>query len=340
MSVNIKIANPQDNKLWNNVVESSPHGTIFHRWEWLKLAEVQSKTKFLPVMIFQGSNLLALYPVFIQKKGPIYLAFSPPPHTYMLYLGPILVGYEGMKQDKKENLFLKVQKEFDKLIFSELNCKYARIRTAPGLFDSRPLLWSGYRVEPYYTYAIDLTKGIDAVWGDFDRKLRVDINKAYREKVFIKEGNREDLSFILSLLSRRFIQQGYKPLDYLPYLDGLYGTFQNHHMKIFLGCQGGDILSGLIALFDKDRVYLWTGIPKNKSGGVPVNDLIQWEVIKWAAEHGYRWYEEMDSGDDRRLTQFKSKYNPNLQIWFSAERYSSSVFSLLSSMVRYLRSVH
>ncbi|MDH7594383.1 MAG: GNAT family N-acetyltransferase [Methanomicrobiales archaeon] len=335
--MDIRIADSQDIQLWNSVVEGSPHGTIFHRWEWCKLAETQSKTTFLPLMIFRGSNLMALYPVFIQRKGVVNLAFSPPPHSYLLYQGPILVGYEGMKQDKKESLFFKVQEEFDKFVFSVWNCRYIRIRTAPGLYDSRPLLWSHYKVEPYYTYAIDLTKGIDGVWEDFDRKLRVDIKKACREGVDVKEGGSNDLPFIQSLLSQRFIQQGYKPLDYLPYLNGLYSIFQQNQMKIFLGCKEGDILSGLIALFDKDRAYLWTGIPKYNAKGIPVNDLIQWEVIKWAAEHGYKWYEEMDSGDDRRLTQFKSKYNPTLQIWFSAERYSAPVFQIFSSLFKFTR---
>ena len=57
----------------------------------------------------------------------------------MLYLGPVIADYESLKQDKKESTYIQIQKELDNYIFETKGCKYARIRTAPGLYDSRPL---------------------------------------------------------------------------------------------------------------------------------------------------------------------------------------------------------
>jgi len=73
-------------------------------------------------------------------------------------------------------------------------------------------------------------------------------------------------------------------------------------------------------------MYLWVGIPKSDLVGISPNALIQWEAIKWAHAHGLRFYEEMDAGDDPRLRYFKSKYNPELVIWYSATKYSSIVY--------------
>ncbi len=57
----------------------------------------------------------------------------------MLYLGPVIAEYESLKQDKKETMFIQIQQETDKYLFETQGCKFARIRTSPGLFDSRPL---------------------------------------------------------------------------------------------------------------------------------------------------------------------------------------------------------
>jgi lysylphosphatidylglycerol synthetase-like protein (DUF2156 family) len=49
------------------------------------------------------------------------------------------------------------------------------------------------------------------------------------------------------------------------------------------------------------------------------------------------FYEEMDAGDDPRLRYFKSKYNPELVIWYAATRYSSGVYKIGERLFQLLR---
>jgi hypothetical protein len=58
-------------KAWDDLVLSSLHSTIFHTLDWLRLAEKQSQAEFLPCMFFKGTQLIAIYPVFIQKPAGI-----------------------------------------------------------------------------------------------------------------------------------------------------------------------------------------------------------------------------------------------------------------------------
>jgi hypothetical protein len=210
MGLTIQKLDADNEKAWDEVVFSSTHGTPFHSVEWLKVVQRHSPAEYLPLMFYKGSQLVAVYPVFILKQGPIKVALSPPSRSYMLYLGPVIADYASMKQDKKESTYIQVQQEADRYIFETEGCKYARIRSSPGLYDSRPLRWSGYTVEPFYTYRIDLTKGITFVWEQFDRKLRVEINRAEREGVTIRTGDRNDLEFIHDLLFKRYVDQGLK----------------------------------------------------------------------------------------------------------------------------------
>jgi hypothetical protein len=337
MALTLTIADETSQKIWDAAVLSSPHGMIFHTWQWLKIAEKQSSTKLLPILIHKGAQLIALYPVFLQKKGFINLAFSPPPRAYMLYLGPIIVDYDSFKQDKKESVFIQIQNEVDKYIFDIKKCKYARVRSSPGLYDSRPLSWSGYIVNPYYTYRIDLTEGTNSVWEQFDGDLRRSIAKSIKEGITIRSGDKEDLEFIHQSLFNRYKAQGFRPNDYTKYLSSIYDRFYPENMKIFIAEYKGERVGGTFNLHFKNVMYFWVGLPKTDLGGIYPNDLINWEAIKWAQMNGLEYYELMDSGDDPRLRHFKSKYNPDLVIWYEATKHSSSFYKIGEGLMKSIR---
>lgn len=319
-------------KEWDVLVEQSPHGTLFHTWDWLKIVEKHIDSKFYPIMLYKGTNLVGIYPIFLRKKAFVRFAFSPPPKAYLLYLGPVIKEYENMKQDKKESTMIQIQKEVDRFLFSELKCNYVRIRSSPGLFDSRPLRWAGYEIMPHYTYRIDLIKGVKNVWEQFDRKLRVDINRAKREGITVEEGNNKDIDFIHYSLSRRYIEQDLTPSDHRKFLLDLYNKFFPTNMRIFIAKYEGESVGGTIFLCYKDIMYLWVGVPKSELKGISPNDMVQWEAINWACENGCRYYEEMDAGDDIRLRHFKSKYNPELAIWYTGKKYSSYIYKVLENI--------
>jgi hypothetical protein len=135
MALTITTLDSKKEKAWDDLVVSSFFGTLFHTVEWLKLVQKHSNAEYLPLMFYKGTQLVAIYPVFVQKQGPVKVALSPPSRSYMLYLGPVIADYETMKQDKKESTYIKVQQEMDNYIFNKKGCKYARIRSSPGLYD-------------------------------------------------------------------------------------------------------------------------------------------------------------------------------------------------------------
>jgi len=336
MPIEIKVAGNDDAALWDRLVGSSPHGTIFHTWKWLKIAEKHTNSKLYPIIGYKGTEPIGVYPLFLIKKRGVKLVFSPPPKTLLLYLGPAFVNFQKLKQSVRESLFVEFQAEVDEFIASELRGNYVRVRTSPWLLDSRPLRWAGYEVEPLYTYMIDLTKGVEHVWSNLNRKLRVSIEKTRREGVSVEMGDKEDLEFLRNALAARFEAQGFKPQKdyYKAYLHDLYETFHPQNMKIFIAKHGGERVGGLVALCYKDWAALWIGVPKTDLKGIYPNDLALWEAIKWACEHGFKYYEEMDAGDAPRLRHFKAKFNPELAVWFSAVKYSSLVFKGLEKAVR------
>jgi len=340
MTINLKIAVEGDGGLWDDVVEKSPHGTLFHTWEFLKIVEKHTKSTLYPILGLRGTTPIGVYPLFLQKKHSSNLVFSPPPGTLLLYMGPVLIDYDKLKQSKKESIFQEFQKKINEFLHSEIQYNYVRIRASPGFIDSRPFLWTDYTVEPLYTYSIDLNKnGYEAVWKNFNKQVRIDINKTEREGVKAREGSRRDLELLQDSIADRFMKQGFRPRDHSRYLDNIYDSFHPDNFRVFVGEYKDNVVGGLTLFCYKERVSLWMGIPKTDLKGIYPNDLVLWESIKWASENGFKEYEIMDAGDDPRLRHFKSKFNPELSLWYSAEKYSSWIYRDAEKALRFYQKI-
>lgn len=229
-------------------------------------------------------------------------------------------------------------KEVDRFLSSEVKTNYIRVRTSPGLPDSRPFMWEEYDVNPLYTYVIKLDDD-RSIWNRLHRKTRVSIEKTKREGVKVEMGDYDDLRYLRTALYSRFKEQGYRPREdyYRGYLNNLYREFYPENMRIFVAKLNGERVGGLVTLCYKDWAALWIGIPKLRLSGIYPNDLVQWEAIKWACSETYRRYELMESGDDPRLIAFKSKFNPDLVPWFSAVKYSPTFFKAAERMLKFFR---
>ena len=328
MGFSIQIADNNSGDDWDDYIKSSSHGTIFHTWQWLKIMEKHTNSKFYPIQIFKGSSHIANYPIFFIKKGNFRLAFSPTSNTYSLYLGPVLHKYESYIQNKKEDYLMGIQSQMDRFLFSELKCNYVRLRTAPGISDSRPLLWAGYSVEPNYTYRLDLDVGLDNIWTQLHKTIRTNIKSAHGKGIVIEKGNKNDLQFFESELKRRFSAQGKNKSDLSAFLNDIFDEYNGRNLEIVVAKYHGEIISGIIHLNFNGVVYQWVGVPKPKIAGLSPNELLVWESITSAHEKGERFYEFMDGGSDPRLRRFKAKFNPDPCIWYSAEKYSHPVYEM------------
>lgn len=335
MSIDIRIANNSEAREWDQMVEASPNGTIFHTWEWIKIMEKHTGTKLYPIIGFKGHTPIGVFPIFYQKKHAIKMVFSPPPHASVLYLGPALPDYEKMKQSKKESAFLAFHDKVNDFINSELKASYISISTSPGLLDSRPLTWSGYQVEPRFNYLTDLSGGADHIWQQFKKNLRQDIERTRRKGITIEEGSKKEVIKVHELLVKRYKDQGKTVSDSKEYLLDLFKTFSKVGMRVLVAKYQGDIVTGLIDVHYKDKVTSWIGNLKSNMKKVSPNDLINWEAMKWACDNGYKYYETMGAASVKRLHSYYSKWSSGLLVWFLARKYPSITSKILESS--YLR---
>jgi len=335
----LKIIDNAEKDLWDNAVQTSPQGTIFHTWKWLKIVERYSQKKTLigrysstlyPLLVTEDSKIIGLMPVFCYSLPFLKMLTSPPVAVENYYLGPVLCNFEDLKPEKQQIMQMDFHRETENFIKNTLHPRRILIHTCPRFIDIRPFKWSGYEVEPRYTYEIDLSLGKDALWENFGKNLKYYLRRTEKEGVTVEQGSREDCSFIHDLLKQR--ERIHPPEDYL--LD-IFDAFSPENLHVFIARQNGKNLTGIIILTYQDSVIFWLGAPKLSVKGIIPNELVIWKSIVWAIENGYKRYEIMVA-DDLTLFPFKRKFNGTL-IPFYTLRWRSPFFRLVDAIYHGIR---
>ena len=330
--IELRVIGEEEAGEWDELVNKSPQGSIFHTWRWLKIVEKHTNSKLYPLIGMKGNTPIGIFPLFFKKKG-LKMVFSPPPGSAIPYLGPAIVNYNALKQSKRESIYKGFQRSVDEFI-SKLKPHYISVSLTPFM-DPRPFVWSGYRLNANFDYYLILT-GEDEVWKNFDLNLRQHIKKAEKKGIKIEEGSKEDLEFIYNSLLRRYREQKRTVTVPKDYLMELYDAFYPENLKVFIARYEGENVGGIVALIFKDKIVFWIGAAKPEMKKVSPNDLAQWEAIRWACSHGLRVYEEIGAGTER-LVEFKNKYNPELSIRFTAVK-SSLLSTILEKIYPKLKS--
>ena len=120
-------------------------------------------------------------------------------------------------------------------------------------------------------------------------------------------------------LEDRYSQQGLRtplPKGYLTLLRAALGP----DLVLLVGKRAGEFVGGAALVRLRDRMALWQGTLRGPPG-VPVNDFLVWESIRYARAHGCTEFELMGA-NTRRLTEFKSKFNPELKPYLELRRLS------------------
>jgi hypothetical protein len=338
-AMELKIATETDQQSWNDVVERSPHSTLYHSWKWLKLMEkysvikiagIQSGARLYPVMIMEKNDIVGIYPLFLFSLARLQFCYSPPSHTETMYLGPLIPDIDTTKQEKKQIFLVEMQQVMDRFMKKDLKSNYIQIKTSPGFEDCRSFRWGGYTIEPRFTYHIDLREGTEKIWKGFNRSLRYYIEKAKKEGIVVSEGDKEDAYYIYDLLKERKRLTSSKE-----FLGSAFDILSTNQIKIFIAKADSERLSGIITLIHKDTVSFWMGSPKYSYKGISPNELVLWESIRWACEQGYSTY-EIVGADDYALFQFKRKFNGKIIPYYHMKWYSKilNVGAAVSSSIK------
>jgi lipid II:glycine glycyltransferase (peptidoglycan interpeptide bridge formation enzyme) len=317
MTIEVRIAGNEERKNWDALVEASQYGTIFHTLDWLRIAEKHTNSKLYPLIGVKGEEVIGFFPIFYKKKGPLKMVFSPPPKSGIPYLGPVLLSYDKLKQAKKESLITDFVTCVDNFIQDNFKSNYIYFKLPPGLIDCRPFKWLGYQAKPVYCYSLDISVGLSELEANFSIHARRNVKKAEKDGLSAELGSKEELEILYSMLHNRYVKQGRNIPISKGYLLDLFNSFFPEDFKVFVVWHQDEIVSSGVKLCYKDRIIDWIGQPKTTMR--TANDFLHWSVMKWGFEHKLNYYEILGA-NTQSICQFKSKFNPSLELYFEIKK--------------------
>lgn len=321
MSLELSELGPEDDALWDRAVHTSPHGTVAHTSPWLRLMERHTQSKLVLVAGLTGDEIMMGMPLFFSTRGPVAGCYSPPSEGLVSNLGPLIMHYDRVKQNKREFNFIEFVRAFDAYISDRYHPNLISIVTSIGLLDVRPFIWAGYSVKPRYTY-IKRIDDLDGVWSGLKKELRNNIKDAEKKGLVVEKGGRKELEYILGSVSARMGDEGATVDGSQAYLLDLYDTVGNGNLNIFVVRAEDEPVSGIIVETFKDTVRFWIGAVQTSMKGLYPVDLLQWRIIQWANSQGYSQC-ELVGANIPSISYFKSRYNFDLALYFSIEKRSS-----------------
>lgn len=325
----IEIADETDRVAWNECLERSSHATPLHRYEALDVLERHSNAEARPLVGYEGEEVVGVFPAFEVSKAGVRSVFSPPPYSWVQYLGPAIAqdrsGEGGKLLDRPqfEARHLGFVEACLDWLDSGVGPWYVHVHTGPEYADPRPFAANGFEVRPRYTYVVDLTPDRDDLLMTFASDARRNVRSGEDIEYSIRDGNADDAAWIIERVAERYEEQG-KSYGVDPEMvRELYERLPDGAVRPYVCSVRGEPTGGIVALDDGDTVYRWQGGTKTDTD-VPVNDLLDWHVMVDAKERGVRQY-DLVGAENQRINRYKAKFGPELSAYYTLERSSRPV---------------
>ena len=204
---------PQEYPEWDDLIDRSPHGTVFHYSWWLQTTAAEFE--ILAIRNEHGS-IVAGMPIPRERRPGLRLLCSP---SLTPYLGPVF-DLSNIDNTCDRLHFMRSNGEIlARNLKSFDSVRYVAGASAPDL---QGFLWAGFRVHLAYTFRFPATHTLDEVMAGMTRTHLQKLTKAFRLKLSL---TRDDGIEELVLLNRKtFEKQGLKPVCSADYLRRLWNV--------------------------------------------------------------------------------------------------------------------
>ena len=172
---------------------------------------------------------------------------------------------------------------------------------------------TGFACKNKFTAVIDLTKGLDFIWGNIRRRSREYINQAKREGIRVSLNQHYDEFY---RINKRFHQN--KGFGLILGMDVPTVQTMKKYATLFTAEYGGEILGGNLYLEDGNNMTLWHSafnrLKADKSKAALMgraNRLVYWEAIMYAREKGIKEFDFGGMWPEEQAAQDQLKYNIN-----------------------------
>lgn len=139
------------------------------------------------------------------------------------------------------------------------------------------------------TTRLNLSLGADELLSRMKSKTRYNVRLGQRSGITVRLGERPDVRVFHDMLRETAERQGFIA-NSSSYLEDLFDTL-GPDCRIFVAEYDGRPVAGMLALTFGDTVVYKRGAWSGEEGKRRPNEVMHWEAITWALDHGYAFYD-------------------------------------------------
>ena len=256
---------------WDDLVDRSPHGTVFHYSWWL---QTTAKEFALVGTRNEKGRLVAGLPIpFPQRRG--LKSIDVPVLTP--YLGPI---FDLSKIDTTCDQ-LHFMRTHGEVLASNLEpFDHFRCVTGPRVPDLQGFLWMGFRASLGYTERFPATHSVDQILKGMSAADREDLRKALRLNLNVAcDEGIEDLLFLNHKIAKQHGKKAACPADVLNLLWNAAYTQDRAHTYVARTSDTTPI-AALLVVQDNRTTYQILSAVNPEFEAIPALHLISWTALQ------------------------------------------------------------
>ncbi|MGM0529515.1 MAG: GNAT family N-acetyltransferase [Bacteroidota bacterium] len=318
---------------WDEFVEKSEHGSIFHKSIWTK--SIKQSDSFTNIDIIGCFN----------KDGEILagalLTWKRVLYSFKVVTPPYATSFSGILIKERDSDFLSKKESYRfellEALLDFMEKKYDSITFIfPNtFFDLRVLNWRNYNLNMLYTYKGDLTKVTDNM---FLPAIRRRIKKAEKLDYSIKDDKDDDhLNVVFDLISKSYKRQNhifrFTKNEFIRFCKS--DDFKDN-ILIYSIWQANTPVSAIVILKDQDKAYYWLAGGDHTLFDTGLNQLLLWKVIEILKSKGVRWL-DLVGANTPSISRYKSGYNFDLQPYYLVSKDTNPVYHILFKLKKLFR---
>ncbi len=291
---------------WDAFVQSHPAGNVFHLSGMHRAFNDASKYASLAVGAVDacGDIQAMIVPVRVDTGTSLTRKFTS---RAVMFGEPLCYPNETSIEATRRLLEHHDSTVSRDVLFTEIRSLRKKISDCPILADS------GYEPKSFCNYIVDLSLSQDDLWSKIGKQMRGNISRSQRRGIVIETGNSRELVERARLQIQRSHRRSIVPT---PRID-LFESVQRHLgdvLQVRVATYEGADVAGTIGLAWNDRFFSWFGGTSRPSALHPFACIV-WDEIKWAHDHGFRYYDFGGAGDVNCAygpREFKSRFHGEL----------------------------
>lgn len=293
-------------KLWDELVENSPHGTIFHTSDWLNICKESFGHDLRIFGCFDDDDLVGGCSLFIKEYKGIFNVASSTCN---------LTPYGGLLLKKSLSTKVREQESFQNNVLKTIltyikNNQFDRVSIipSPDFIDIRQFTYSNWITEVKYAYYLDLNNNIESTISKNARNL---IRKATQNNVKIKKDNNPLLFY--DLFKSTFEKQNMIPPAQINFFENILDFLTSKYKGEMWVAETsvGEPASAEIVVWDNKRAYRWVAASNANLKHLGSTSLLLYNIFQNLKNQRFSEINLM-AANTPQLTKFISSFNPKL----------------------------